>query len=52
MKTLVTHLGKVLSLETKTPHMGCMPHGEFIFVAREAYYGNFGPFQPLFTKTY
>nr|WP_314802138.1 hypothetical protein [uncultured Capnocytophaga sp.] len=30
MKTLVTHLGKVLSLETKTSHMGCMPHGEFL----------------------
>ena len=27
-------------------------HGEFIFVATKTYYGNFGPFQPLVTKTY
>lgn len=29
-----------------------MYHAGSFFVATEAYYGNFGPFQPLVTKTY
>ena len=51
MKTLIAHQVKLIRQRIKLP-VWYVSHGEFIFVATEAYYGNFGPFQPLVTKTY